>query len=96
MKQVQPSSPNGGWYHARYTLLNENTVDGSEIRLYNQLRLVVEIPLFTGFHTSRVVVMMMMMMMMMMFQSPSENGFMEPKYDLRFVSVMARTPLLII
>ena len=30
----------------------------------------------------------MMMMMMMMIQSPSENGFMEPKYDLRFVSVM--------
>ena len=24
--------------------------------------------------------------------SPSENGFMEPKYDLRFVSVMGSTP----
>ena len=27
----------------------DGTVDGSEIRLFNQLRLVVEIPLFAGF-----------------------------------------------
>ena len=53
-KKTQRHSALGWWFFSHE---NYHTVDGSEIRLTNQLRLVVypTIPLFTGFYTSQVV-----------------------------------------